>query len=478
MQRISCLFLGVAVVVACGGDGSQPTEPEPPRPGIASVDVQPDSAHLTEHGATVDFDATVTDSSGNTVADATITWLSSDTTVATVDTAGVAAATGNGVAAIIAEADGQADLASTVVEMTTGDWTQITAGGVHSCGLVSGGNAYCWGSNSRGRLGDGTRTDRHEPVAVSGGYSFEQIDAGGAHTCGLTADGTAYCWGFNSRGQLGDGTTTDRSEPVSVTGGHSFVEINAGRDHTCGRTDGGTTYCWGSNEYGRLGDGTTTDRHEPVQVTGGHSFARVSAGGQHTCAVDDGDTAYCWGRNRSGQLGDGTETNRHEPTAVTGSHAFASVSAGEFHTCGLTQSGTGYCWGGFGSGRLGIGDVSSSVDQPMEVAGNHTFTEISAGGNHTCAVEEDSAGYCWGSNSRGQLGDGTAIGGSQSRPTEVVGGHAFEQMDTGRHHTRGHTCGITPTGVAYCWGYNSSGQLGNGSTDDVNEPVRVSDPTG
>ena len=153
--------------------------------------------------------------------------------------------------------------------------------------MVSGGTAYCWGGNYFGQLGDGTggnggdqSANRLVPVAVSGGRTYTALAAGDAHTCGLATGGTAYCWGYNGNGQLGDGTSgnggdqsADRLVPVAVSGGRTYTALVAGGEHTCGLATGGTAYCWGWNAYGQLGDGTSgngdssADRLVPVAVS-------------------------------------------------------------------------------------------------------------------------------------------------------------------------------------------------------------------
>ena len=279
--------------------------------------------------------------------------------------------------------DGTTSDRTSPVAVTDGlSFATVSAAGDHTCAVTTAGAAYCWGANSSGQLGNGTTNPtggaNPSPVAVLGGLSFVMVSAGGVqsmgHTCGVTTVGAAYCWGDNSWGQLGDGTTTNRTNPVAVLGGFSFVVVGAaGYGHTCGVTAGGAAYCWGHNPFGQLGDGTTSDRTSPVAVVGGLSFAAVSAGGyidfrDHTCGVTTGGAAYCWGDNSVGQLGDGTTTNRATPVAVLGGLGFTGVGAGEGHTCGVTVDGVAYCWGGNSQGQLGTGNVSYS-SAPVKVAG-------------------------------------------------------------------------------------------------------------
>ena len=177
------------------------------------------------------------------------------------------------------------------------DFASVGPGSIHTCGLTVTGNAYCWGFNDFGQLGDGSTTGSPTPVLVSGGIRFSSISTRGGHTCGVTSVGDVYCWGENFRGQLGDGTTINRLTPVLVSGGLSFASVSAAFSETCGVTTGGDAYCWGENFHGQLGDGTTINRLTPVPVAGGLTFASLSTG-HHTCGVTAAGDTYCWGDNR------------------------------------------------------------------------------------------------------------------------------------------------------------------------------------
>jgi hypothetical protein len=276
----------------------------------------------------------------------------------------------------------------------------ISVGGVHTCGLTPGNAWYCWGQNFAGGIGDGTTTDRHTPVAVTGGSAFPALSAGGyGFTCAQTATKAAYCWGFNAYGQLGDGTTTDRYTPVAVAGGPTFVTLTAGLNHTCGLTADSLAYCWGRNGRGQLGVGDTAKRLTPTAVVGGLRFASLTALSWHTCGVTSVGAAYCWGENDTGQLGDGTQTFRYTPVAVKGGLTFLSLGDGgaQFHTCGLTSGGAAYCWGYNSSGELGDGTTTQRLT-PVAVAGGLRFIRVSSGGGFTCGLTDASAAYCWGHN--------------------------------------------------------------------------------
>ncbi len=158
----------------------------------------------------------------------------------------------------------------------------ITTGENHTCALISGGAFKCWGNNWPGKLGNGLMDGSPSPVDVygisSGGTA---ISAGGTHTCGLISGGAAKCWGDNWYGQLGVGTNTSYYvTPADVAGLFSGVlAISAGYEHTCALLSGGNVKCWGWNYYGQLGDGTTENRYPPVDVYFSSYALNVTKGG-------------------------------------------------------------------------------------------------------------------------------------------------------------------------------------------------------
>ncbi len=354
----------------------------------------------------------------------------------------------------------------------------LALGAFHSCGLDADGAAWCWGYDDSGQLGDGVgATNQFEPVQVSGGRAYTTIAAGFAHSCALDTDGAAWCWGYDDFGQLGDGAgATDKFEPVQVSGGRTFTFLTAGSNHTCALDTNGTAWCWGSDSSGQLGDGpTATNRFEPVQVSGGRTYTGISAGGDaasshYTCAVDINGTAWCWGNDSSGQLGDGAgATNQFEPVQVSGSHKFATVAAGGSHTCALDTTGGAWCWGSDFRGQLGDGGGTTNQFQPAQVSGSRTYTTVTAGLQHTCAVDAAAAAWCWGTDGNGQLGDGAGTT-DQSQPVQVSGGRSYTTVAAGQAHT----CALDAAAAAWCWGFDGFGGLGDGPgfTSRV-DPIRV-----
>jgi alpha-tubulin suppressor-like RCC1 family protein len=361
-------------------------------------------------------------------------------------------------------------------------FTTVSAGGSHTCALAGDGRVYCWGLNENGQLGDGTRTSHSSPKVVAGTLRFVQVSAGAYHTCALAADNRAYCWGSGDDGQTG--FFDDRLTPTAVPGGRRFVRLRSGSHHTCGVNPYDVGFCWGTSAFGELGAGTNYYTGEtPIRIAGGLSFRSVIAGGAYTCGVTTSNKGYCWGYNFWGGLGDGTRTDRSKPVAVAGGLSFRSVIAGgglieevygevvdETHTCGLTTDNLAYCWGFNGYGELGNGSSSNTQVKPSRVLGGLHFGQVIAGFYHSCGVTTTKVAYCWGGNFNGQLGDGTTTL-ARYVPNKVAGGLLFAGVSAGPAGS--HTCGITTGNKIYCWGDNAFGQLGDGTTTRRLSPVKV-----
>jgi serine/threonine protein kinase/alpha-tubulin suppressor-like RCC1 family protein len=347
----------------------------------------------------------------------------------------------------------------------------VTVGGTHTCALQPGGSVRCWGGNESAQLGAGSKSRRPAQSRVELPEPIANLSAGVSHTCGVSVVGNAFCWGANEAGQLGDGTLALRDEPVRVRVEGRFKDIFTGAAHTCALDASGRLYCWGRNTHGQLGDGTRTNRAAPVRVGGNRTFVSAAVGWAHTCALMSNGSAFCWGRNTSGELGDGRTVDRSSSAPVAGGHSFTAIAAGNAHTCGLTTGGAILCWGQNAHGQLGHGGRGDSLE-PVPVATSQTFAQVTVGSVHSCGLTRGGEAFCWGRNNYGQLGDGTMQ--DRTQPVAVEGGVRFSSL----HANGAHTCGTGPGSgeTGYCWGFNLSGQLGDGTRANRTRPAVVRKP--
>jgi alpha-tubulin suppressor-like RCC1 family protein len=399
--------------------------------------------------------------------------------------------------------------ASAVATVTPWPPRIIAAGNENSC-TIQGGKAYCWGDNTYGELGNNTTKSSNTAVAVYtggalSGVTLTQIATGYQHTCALASTGLVYCWGYGIDGELGNGGNANSDVPVPVTAsgalsGVTVTQISAGQYHTCALGSNGLAYCWGLNTQGQLGIGSTTSSSTPVAVTttlgtgalSGKTLTRIAAGATSTCVLASTGLAYCWGDDTYGQLGDSitTATPQTTPVAVTAATGALSgktlvrIQGGYLHYCALDSTGLAYCWGYGLDGELGNSTTTSSnVAVPVTASGalsGKTLVQLTAGQSHTCALDSAGTAYCWGLNTSGQLGN-NSVTSPQTTPAlvytaGVLSGKTIAQLSAGRAHT----CAMDTTGTAYCWGLNANGQVGDDSITQRNAAVLVAPqaPTG
>lgn len=296
-----------------------------------------------------------------------------------------------------------------------------------------------------------------------------QVSTNGETSCALQSDGPVVCWGATEVATRGGFSLAPRE-----IGFGGFSTLTLGRSYGCGLRPGGAAACWGSNEFGQLGMGSTAaSSATPRDVVGGMTFTALSSGNSHTCAIATDGSAWCWGLANGGTTGDGRyggnicgslQSCAIHPVAVASSRTFQSIAAGGSHACAVDTEGQAWCWGWNGSGQLGVsgvtcrggGNVANDPGFPcaiipQAVAGGRRFTTIAAGDFHTCGLTADGAAWCWGGNSSGQLGADLPYGDTTSVPRAVKGDQRFASISAGGERT----CGITATGVGYCWGLMS-----------------------
>lgn len=485
---VSGAFLSLA---ACGGgESTGPSEPPTSSPVVAEVELVPPGGAAVP-GSTVRFEATARAESGLHIAGAVIEWSSSDESVATVDDEGRVTGVSLGTARVTARSGDESTTAPVVV--VEEEFLSVTASGVHSCGLMRDGAAYCWGGNSSGMLGDGATYEMAlTPVPVAGDHVFSVVSSGtGATTCGVDDAGVVRCWGHNTNEELGNGGTqvetcpggnSCSTVPVAIYTEERFAWAGALYKHSCALQGDGTAYCWGYNPGEQTGTDTggSAVQHSPQRVDTDLRFEAVDGGFNHSCGLATDGTIHCWGSAAFGVKGPEGESGPSF-VAIESSSRFVDVASGGWHACGVADDGSARCWGRNHRGQLGAegeetcevqGEPENCSDQPLRVAGDHGFTAITAGFLHTCALDAGGRAHCWGANRvndvTGLLGDGTEVPESME-PVAVTGGHRFISLDAGRFHT----CGVTVDEAAYCWGWGTGGQLGDGKGQDSSVPVRV-----
>ncbi|MBL8603385.1 MAG: hypothetical protein JNK72_15780 [Myxococcales bacterium] len=335
----------------------------------------------------------------------------------------------------------------------------VAAQYISSCALMENGTIRCWGYNGYGNLGDGTTTQRFNPVTVSGVSTAVQVSGGRYHMCARLAGGTVQCWGYNPYGQLGDGTATTRYTPVSVTGVTNATQVSVSVNHSCALIRDGSVMCWGYNGNGELGDGTNSTRYTAAPVRALFNTVAIAVGENHACAARQDGTVRCWGYNQYGQLGNGNATARNSIDSVLNISGVTRLAAGASHTCAVRNDGTVWCWGYNGYGQLGNGSTATSY-VPVQVSGISNAVDVTAGDIHSCARLSDGTARCWGYNAQGALGDGTTT--QRTTPVVVSGLSGITDIASSYRHT----CARLSNETVRCWGYNSNNQIGDGTTID------------
>jgi len=351
----------------------------------------------------------------------------------------------------------------------------VALGSQSSCALLVSEQVVCWGRNFFGQLGNGVATARLVPVPVSGltAGTTASIALGDLHSCARDGGGTARCWGYGGFGQLGRGLYDDALVPSSPAQGATFGALAAGSLHTCGLTGTGGVRCWGDGFYGQLGGGSNASNAFGEDVVGLSSgVSTVVTGRAHSCALLTTGSVKCWGNNELGQLGTDVG-NTNTPVDVSNLTGVSLLAAGYDHTCAALADGGMKCWGLNDLGQIGDGTQTLALTPTLvETQSPFTYTAVSAGGKHTCAVSTEAGLQCWGFNAYGQLGDGSAL--ARLSPVGVPGygpgGTAVAALGLGS----GHTCALTAAGGVKCWGYNFDGQLGDGTVLSRLSPVDVS----
>jgi len=464
--EVTAVAAGVATISASLGGVQGDAAIEVDRVPVDQVEIRIPTGSELVVGTQVQLSTVVREASGQVLLDrGNPTWTSDRPAIVSVDAGGRITANAPGTAQIRAVVDG---VSSTVTVHSVLRFTQIAAGSQHTCAIATTGDTWCWGTGLRGELGIGIATSAPIPAKVLGGYSFRWLTARESHTCGLTMQndgaGNAICWGRGSDGRLGTGRTSNEWTPSRVVGNRTFDVISAGTTSTCGLS-GGVGFCWGAE--------TGTSSPDPVPALQGFEDVLVGAG--QAAGIQSGELFHFPGLNTaqamSGSSPDPVPARVLIP-ALDGKGTILSYALGKKHACAslvpTTGQGSTWCWGEGPSGQLGNGAGPVPKGSAVQVDIPVGLTGLVAGNAHSCGLTSSGIAWCWGDNSHGQLGFSSDVSMSDV-PVQVVGPQ-FSTLAAGADHT----CGISISGEVWCWGKNASSQLGDGTTTSVNHPVLVS----
>ncbi len=344
----------------------------------------------------------------------------------------------------------------------------VAAGAYHSLALTPDGSVWAWGLNDSGQLGDETFENRAFPVHVIGLSDVVRIAGGGSHSLALRSDGTVWAWGANGAGQLGERSTEDQSVPAQVLGLTDIVEIAGGDQYSLALRSDGSVWAWGDNEAGELGQ-EGPSRPTPERLTALENVVAIAAEtGEHSLALGSDGRVWAWGSNSQGQLGDGTTEDRATPMPIEGLPGIVAIVVGAEHSIALAADGTVWAWGLADGGQLGDGAPEDVQTRPVPVLHLNGVLAIAAGSDHNLALHPDGRLSAWGANWMGQVGDGTTD--DVLEPIDLAEPTGVVSMAAGV----GHSLALTRDGRIVAWGENDLGQLGIGAPGDMQlSPVAV-----
>ena len=348
------------------------------------------------------------------------------------------------------------------------------------------GKAVLHAENARiGRLGDASRQPfpsstpsarRAKPGPINCSMTSENKPrviavATGSNSLALKSDGSVWAWGRGDKGQLGNGSFADSNVPVRVADLNCVTAIAVGGNQDLALRADGSVWAWGGNSRGQLGDGTGANSDTPVAVAGlSAGVVAIAAGDQNSLALKSDGSVWAWGRNDRGQLGDGTANDSEVPVPVSGmTSGVKGIADGADFSLAMKNDGSVWGWGNNFSGQLGNA-ISETFNTPTLVKGLRTDVKaIAAGEGHSLALLTNGSVLAWGKNTSGELGNGTTQ--DTPVPTSVNGlDSAVVAVAVGRDDF---SLALKSDGSVWAWGWGAAGQLGDGSANDRHVPTPV-----
>ena len=338
--------------------------------------------------------------------------------------------------------------------MNTAKRTKTISAGITSAAITEDGSLYTWGQNLYGTVGNGkTGQDNYQLVPTKILNNVKSVDFGNYYGGAITEDGSLYMWGYNAYGQIGNGTTVSQTTPTKILSNVKSISLSS--LHSAAITEDGSLYMWGYNSYGQVGNGKSENQVRPVKILS--DVVSVAVGHAHSAAITKDGSLYMWGANGDGKIGNGTlgnvDTENNQLTPVKVLSNVISVSLGTYHSAAITKDGSLYMWGSNSYGQIGNGTKTNQL-VPQKVFSN--VKVISLGRDYSAAITEDGSLYMWGHGYDGQLGNGQKdFGECQVTPVKVL---SNVKSISG-------SAAVTKEGDLYVWGPNDSGQIGNGTYD-------------
>jgi alpha-tubulin suppressor-like RCC1 family protein len=342
-------------------------------------------------------------------------------------------------------------------------WRSMTAAH-HSVAIRTDGTLWSWGRNNYGGLGNGNYLDSPVPEQIGTDNDWKMVSMGQVFVTAIRNDGSLWAWGQNNQSQVGDGTVANKNVPVHIGTDTDWAFVSSGGSHTIALKTNGTLWAWGSSFHGQCGTGPialNASVSVPTQVGTDNDWKFIAGTHEQSLAIKNNGTLWTWGENLYGQLGNGLWGNNldvYYPTQIGNDTDWAYVAGNLNSSFALKSNGTLWAWGANDYGQLGNGTVSQMPTLvPTQVGTDTDWLQIEAAFINVLALKTDHTLWTWGSNSFGQLGDGTFI--DKNTPAQVAIGSHFKAIAAGTNHS----VVIRDDNTLLTFGRNTQYELGNGT---------------